>query len=50
MSIEDQPAKLILKIDNFLGFDGLSVKELKDLDEIEENMEKGMKISLNDII
>jgi len=50
MNIEDQLAKLNLKIDNFLGFDELSVKELAELDEIEENMDKGMKISLNDII
>lgn len=50
MNIEDHLAKLNLKIDNFLGFDELSVKELKELDEIEEEMQKGMKISLNDII
>jgi len=50
MNIEDQLAKLNLKIDNFLGFDELSVNELKELDEIEENMAKGKKISLNDII
>lgn len=50
MNIEDQLAKLNLKIDNFLGFDELSVRELTELDEIEENMEKGTKISLNDII
>jgi len=50
MNIEDQLVKLNLKIDNFLGFDELSVKELTELDEIEENMDKGMKISLNDII
>jgi len=50
MNIEDQLAKLNSKIDNFLGFDELSAKELTELDEIEENMEKGKKISLNDII
>jgi hypothetical protein len=50
MNIEDQLAKLNSKIDNFLGFDELSVKELTKLDEIEEDMEKGKKISLNDII
>ena len=50
MNIEDQHAKLILKIDNFLGFDELSVKELKELDVIEENMGKDKKISLKDII
>ena len=50
MNIEDQLAKLNSKMDNFLGFDELSVKELTELDEIEENMDKGMKISLNDII
>ena len=49
MNIEDQIAKLNLKIDNFLGFDELSVKELTELDEIEEDMQKGKKISLNDI-
>lgn len=50
MNIEDQLAKLNVKIDNFLGFDELSVKELTELDEIEEDMQKGQKISLNDII
>jgi len=50
MNIEDQLAKLNSKIDNFLGFDELSLRELTELDEIEENMEKGKKISLNDII
>lgn len=50
MRIEDRPAKLNLKIDNFLGFDELSVKELTELDGIEEDMHKGKKISLNDII
>ena len=50
MNIEDQLAKLNLKIDNFLGFDELSFKELTELDEIEEDMQKGQKISLNDII
>ena len=50
MNIEDQLAKLNLKIDNFLGFDELSIEELKELDRIEENMNQGKKISLNDII
>ncbi|CAG0964567.1 hypothetical protein METP3_01054 [Methanosarcinales archaeon] len=50
LNIEDQLAKLNSKIDNFLGFDDLSAKELKELDVIEEDMEKGKKISLNDII
>ena len=50
VNIEDQLAKLNSKIDNFLGFDDLSAKELKELDVIEEDMEKGKKISLNDII
>jgi len=49
MNIEDQLSKLNLKIDNFLGFDELSVKELTELDKIEEDMQKGKKISLNDI-
>jgi len=50
VNIEDQLAKLNSKIDNFLGFDDLSAKELKELDIIEEDMKKGKKISLNDII
>jgi len=50
MNIEDQLAKLNLKIDNFLGYDESSIEELTELDEIEESMEKGKKISLNDII
>ena len=50
VNIEDQLAKLNSKIDNFLGFDDLSAKELMELDVIEEDMEKGKKISLNDII
>ena len=49
MNIEDQPAKLNLKIDNFLGFSEISAGELKELDNIEDNMDKGNKISLNDI-
>ena len=35
---------------NFLGFDELSVKELTELDEIEEDMQKGKKIYFNNII
>lgn len=50
VNIEDQLTKLNSKIDNFLGFDDLSAKELKELEVIEEDMEKGKKISLNDII
>lgn len=49
MNIEDQLAKLNLKIDNFLGFSEISADELKELDNIEDNMDKGNKISLNDI-
>ncbi len=38
------------KIDNFLGFEELSEEELEELDRIEEEMEKGNKISLDEII
>ncbi|VVB56227.1 Uncharacterised protein [uncultured archaeon] len=38
------------KIDIFPRSDDLSARELKELDVIEEDMEKGKKISLNDII
>jgi hypothetical protein len=31
------------KIDNFLGFEELSEEELRELDEIEAEMEKGEK-------
>ncbi|NJD03427.1 MAG: hypothetical protein FIA99_12730 [Ruminiclostridium sp.] len=48
-NIEDQLTKLISKIDNFLGFGEISADELKELDNIEDNMDKGNKISLNDI-
>lgn len=34
------------KIDNFLGFEELSEEELKELDEIEAEMEKGGKYPL----
>jgi hypothetical protein len=34
------------KIDNFLGFEELSEEELKELDEIEAEMEKGEKYPL----
>ncbi|HEY6585792.1 MAG TPA: hypothetical protein VIY97_01360 [Candidatus Methanoperedens sp.] len=49
MNIEDQLAKLNSKIDNFLGFGEISADEFKELDNIEDNMDKGNKISLNDI-
>ena len=34
------------KIDNFLGFEDLSEEELKELDEIEAEMERGEKYPL----
>ncbi len=34
------------KIDNFLGFEDLSEEELKELDEIEEEMKRGEKYPL----
>lgn len=49
VNIEDQLAKLNLKIDNFLGFEELSVEELADLDRIEDEMDRGKKIALNEI-
>ncbi|MCX9014736.1 MAG: hypothetical protein OIN89_08085 [Candidatus Methanoperedens sp.] len=49
MNIENQLNALNLKIDNLLGVEELSVDELKELDSIEEAMERGIKISLSDI-
>ena len=46
MQIEGQLTLINSKIDNFLGFEDLSVDEMKELDEIEEDMKKGNKISL----
>ena len=34
------------KIDNFLGFEELSEDKLRELDEIEAEMEKGVKFPL----
>ena len=45
MQIEGQLTLINSKIDNFLGFEDLSVDEMKELDEIEDDMKKGNKIS-----
>ena len=45
MQIEGQLTLINLKIDNFLGFEDLSVDEMKELNEIEDDMKKGNKIS-----
>jgi hypothetical protein len=44
--IEKQLEILNSKIENFLGFEELSEKELRELDEIEAEMEKGEKFPL----
>ncbi len=44
--IEKQLEILNSKIDNFLGFEELSEEELEELDEIEAEMEKGVKFPL----
>jgi len=44
--IEKMLEILNAKIDNFLGFEELSEEELKELDEIEAEMEKGEKYPL----
>ena len=49
MQIEGQLTLINLKIDNFLGFEDLSVDEMKELDEIEDDMKKSNKISLTDL-
>lgn len=49
MNIEEELTKLNSKIDNSLGFGEISTDELKELDNIQDNMDKGNKISLNDI-
>ena len=49
MQIERQLNMINSKIDNFLGFEDLSVDEMKELDEIEDDMKKGNKISLTDL-
>ena len=48
--IEDQITHLNSKIENFFGFEDMTLKEIEEIDKIEEDMEKGNKISLNDII
>ncbi|KAF5421302.1 MAG: hypothetical protein C5S44_06820 [Candidatus Methanocomedens sp.] len=48
MQIEGQLNMINSKIDHFLGFEDLSVDEMKELDEIEDDMKKGNKISLTD--
>jgi len=44
--IEKQLEIITSKIDNFLGFEGLSEDELRELDDIEAEMEKGEKYPL----
>ncbi len=44
--IEKQLEVLNSKIENFLGFEELSEEELRELDEIEAEMEKGEKFPL----
>ncbi|MCG7848673.1 MAG: hypothetical protein MIO93_05785 [ANME-2 cluster archaeon] len=39
MQIEGQLTLINSKIDNFLGFEEISVDEMKELDEIEDDME-----------
>ena len=48
MQIEGQLTLINSKIDNFLGFEDLSVDEMKELDEIEDDMKKGNKIYFTD--
>jgi len=49
MQIEGQLTLINSKIDNFLGFDEISVDEMKELNEIEDDMKKGNKISITDL-
>ncbi len=44
--IEKQLEIINSKLDNFMGFEELSKKELKELDEIEAEMERGEKFPL----
>ncbi len=44
--IEKQLEMINSKIENFLGFEELREEELRELDEIEAEMEKGEKFSL----
>jgi hypothetical protein len=49
MQIEEHLNMINSKFDHFLGFEDLSVDEMKELDEIEDDMKKGNKISLTDL-
>jgi len=49
MQIEGQPNMINLEIDNFLGFEDLSGDEMKELDEIEDDMKKRNKIYFTDL-
>ncbi|KAF5412960.1 MAG: hypothetical protein C5S43_01055 [Candidatus Methanocomedens sp.] len=49
MQIEGQLTLINSKIDNFLGFEEISVDEMKELSEIEDDMKKGNKISITDL-
>ncbi len=49
MQIEGQLSMIKSKTDHFLGFEDLSVDEIKELDEIEYDMNKGNKISLTNL-
>ncbi len=49
MQIEGQLTLINSKIDNFLGFEEISVDEMKELNEIEDDMKKGNKISITDL-
>jgi len=49
MQIEGELTLINSKIDHFTGSEGLSIDEIKELDEIEDDMKKGNKISLNNI-
>ena len=49
MQIEGQLTLINSKIDNFLGFDDISADEMKELNEIEDDMKKGNKISITDL-
>ena len=50
LKIEDQLIHLNSKIENFLGIEELSSEEIKELDDIEREMDKGKKISLIDLV
>jgi hypothetical protein len=50
LKIEDQLIHLNLKIDNFLGIEELSSEEIEELDEIEREMDKEKKTSLQNLV